>query len=152
MIVLIVIQSGANRWMVVANTTPDIFLIALILIAFRTSIINATLVGFALGLIQDAISGSIVFGLSALVKSICGYIIGTIKIKYPHFTASILLLIQFSVMFFHFVFYYWLIGRGTALGFLDVINQSFIHSLYTGFVLILLYFVLLKRIRFFHES
>ncbi|MBL7052939.1 MAG: rod shape-determining protein MreD [Candidatus Marinimicrobia bacterium] len=151
-IILIVIQSGVNRWLVVANTTPDIFLLVLILIAFRTSIIHATLVGFALGLIQDMISGSTVLGLSALVKTICGYVIGTVKMKYPHLTASVLLPMQFCVMFFHFIFYYWLIGRGTTIVFIDVLNQSFIHSLYTGLIFIMIYFGLLKRIRFFHES
>ena len=41
--------------------------------SFRVKIENSTWIGFVLGMIQDAVAGSAVFGLSALTKSLTGY-------------------------------------------------------------------------------
>jgi rod shape-determining protein MreD len=61
----------------VADVTPDIPLVMVILLAMRRGPESGALVGFAAGLLQDAAGGGLL-GVQALTKALLGFAIGTL--------------------------------------------------------------------------
>jgi len=139
------VQSIANRYLAVSDITPDFFLMTLLWISFRVKIEKATWIGFSLGLIQDAIAGSAVFGLSSLVKTFTGYMIGTAKLKYPFAKNLTLAILHISAIWIHFLLYYWFYHRGIDLSVLNTLGYSLVATIYTGSIFLLLDFVIVNR-------
>lgn len=64
-------------YIVVVHVVPDIILIFVIYLAIRDGQVAGTIAGFLLGLVVDLLGGEgSVLGLSALVKSITGFVAG----------------------------------------------------------------------------
>jgi rod shape-determining protein MreD len=74
-VALFVLQSTFVRFIAIESITPDILVIWIVYLALRYGQIHATVAGFLLGLIMDIISGNFL-GLSALSKTVCGFIAG----------------------------------------------------------------------------
>lgn len=68
-----VLQLTAISRVALGGLVPDLFLLATILLALRQEPERATLQGFALGLLQDALAGT-PLGLRAFVLSLVGFL------------------------------------------------------------------------------
>ena len=72
---LLLLQTTFIPFLSVGGFLPDIFLIWVVSVAIRRGQVEATITGFVVGLLQDAVSMQF-FGLSALTKTIAGFVAG----------------------------------------------------------------------------
>ena len=73
--VLILVQSSVMHWVSLEGITPDLLTVWIAYIALRQGQLRATVWGFSIGLAFDLVTGNF-FGLSALVKTLCGFVAG----------------------------------------------------------------------------
>jgi rod shape-determining protein MreD len=72
---LLLLQTTFIPFLSVGGFLPDILLIWVVYVAIRRGQMEATITGFVVGLLQDAVSMQF-FGLSALTKTIAGFVAG----------------------------------------------------------------------------
>ena len=72
---LLILQTTFVPFLSIGGFVPDIFLIWIVYIAVRYGQIEATVTGFLVGLLQDAVTVQF-FGLSALSKTAAGFVAG----------------------------------------------------------------------------
>ncbi|MGA3243118.1 MAG: rod shape-determining protein MreD [Bacteroidota bacterium] len=72
---LLLLQTTFIPFLSVGGFLPDVFLIWVVYVAIRRGQMEATITGFVVGLLQDAVSMQF-FGLSALTKTIAGFVAG----------------------------------------------------------------------------
>ncbi len=89
-----ILQLTAVPHVALGGLAPDLFLLATILLAFRQAPERATLQGFALGLLQDALAGT-PLGLRAFVLSLVGFltsIVGQVLLSASRFARALVVL------------------------------------------------------------
>lgn len=72
---LLLLQTSFIPFLSVGGFLPDILLIWVVYVAIKRGQMEATITGFVVGLLQDAVSMQF-FGLSALTKTIAGFVAG----------------------------------------------------------------------------
>lgn len=72
---LLVLQTTFIPFLSIGGFLPDIFLIWVVYVAIRRGQMEATVTGFVVGLLQDAVSMQF-FGLSALTMTVAGFVAG----------------------------------------------------------------------------
>jgi rod shape-determining protein MreD len=72
---LLVLQTTFVPFLSIGGFVPDLFLIWVVYIAVRRGQMEAIITGFLVGLLQDAVTTQF-FGLSALTKTIAGFVAG----------------------------------------------------------------------------
>ena len=72
---LLLLQTTFIPYLSIGGFLPDVFLIWVVYVAIRRGQMEATITGFVVGLLQDAVSMQF-FGLSALTKTIAGFVAG----------------------------------------------------------------------------
>jgi rod shape-determining protein MreD len=75
-ILALLLQTGVVRFLSLGGIVPDLLLLWVVVLAVRRGQIPATSAGFFLGLAQDLLSGDGMLGLSALTKTLAGFIAG----------------------------------------------------------------------------
>ncbi len=73
--VLIVLQASLVSYISIGPAVPDLLLLWIVYLAITIGQIRATLFGFSIGLVLDAIGGG-VLGLSSLTKTLAGFLAG----------------------------------------------------------------------------
>jgi len=132
---LVVLQSTFVRYIAIENIAPDILVVWIVYLALRYGQIHATVAGFLLGLIMDIISGDFL-GLSALSKTVCGFVAGYFYDETK--TAEILATYRFALMVFsaslvHNLVYFAIFVIGSELPFWrTIVLFGFTTSLYTS--------------------
>lgn len=131
---LLLLQTTFIPYLSIGGFLPDIFLIWVVYVAIRRGQMEATVTGFVVGLLQDALSMQF-FGLSALTKTIAGFVAGyffnensTEQTLGSYRFLTILLLSSFV----HNIIYYGVFLQGIQDSvFATMIEFSFFTSLYT---------------------
>ena len=72
---LLLLQTTFIPYLSIGGFIPDVFLIWVVYVAIRRGQMEATITGFVVGLLQDALSMQF-FGLSALTKTFAGFVAG----------------------------------------------------------------------------
>ena len=72
---LLLLQTTFLPLLSIGGFVPDVFLIWVVYVAVRRGQMEATVTGFIVGLLQDAVAMQF-FGLSALTKTIAGFVAG----------------------------------------------------------------------------
>jgi rod shape-determining protein MreD len=75
-ILALLLQTGVVRFLSLGGIVPDLLLLWVVVLEVRRGQIPATSAGFFLGLAQDLLSGDGMLGLSALTKTLAGFIAG----------------------------------------------------------------------------
>jgi rod shape-determining protein MreD len=75
-ILVLLVQTGIVRFLAVGGIIPDLLLLWIVTLAIRRGQIPATCAGFLLGFAQDLVSGDGMLGLTALTKTLAGFIAG----------------------------------------------------------------------------
>jgi rod shape-determining protein MreD len=134
-VTLVVLQSTFSRFIAIENITPDILVIWIVYLALRYGQVHATVAGFLLGLIMDITSGNFL-GLSALSKTVCGFVAGYFYDETK--TTQILATYRFALMVFftslvHNLIYFTIFVQGSELPFWRTLALSGLTtSLYTS--------------------
>ncbi len=84
---------------------PDLVVLVLIYIALRSGSFEATLLGFAIGLIQD-IDMPHNLGLNALVNAIVGFAVGWVRLHITAETFLVQIALIFGAVLLHDLIYY----------------------------------------------
>lgn len=118
-VVLILLQTTFIRFISIGGVTPDAMVVWLVYLALRYGQIHATVAGFILGFVMDIIGGDFL-GLSALSKTVCGFIAGyfydenkTTQTLASHRFALIVLFTSLA----HNVIYFTIFVQGSELPF-----------------------------------
>lgn len=135
LIILILLQKTIIGFISVSalNITPDIVLIALMVISVREGRLSGSVYGFFAGLLLDLISGSFL-GLSALCYAVTSFIAGNFKTENNKFLSKyyIILIILFGAIvsnLIYFIFYF----QGSPIEFSSVVlNYVLTSATYTA--------------------
>lgn len=145
---LILIQTQAMRLLSLEGMTPDILTIWVVYIAIRHGHPTGTIWGFIIGLAFDLVTGNFI-GLSALTKTICGFIAGyfynenkeVIILRSYRFIVIVL-----SVSFIQNVVYFLIFTQGTSIGMTRAIFEfGLVTTLYTAIISLIPMFIFSRK-------
>ena len=139
-VVLLLLQAGAVEMVSLRGIAPDLLLIFIAYLAVREGQMYALPWGFALGLVLDLTSGTVV-GLSALSKSVAaftaGYFYSDNMVSMTLSTYRFLIVVLVSA-FVHNAVYFTVFTLGSDIGFLGaVFGLGLASAFFTSTVAIL---------------
>ena len=109
--------------------TPDILIIFLSYIGYYYGRMEAIIMGFLLGLIQDFITQFEMIGIMAFVKSLIGYCLGSMALYRSIWHRNFRLLFIFIIYFLHFFIYHYIKLNGTAVSNFLYLKIILIHTI-----------------------
>lgn len=134
LLVAFVLQTTWGYAFDILELHPDLILLALVYIALRAGPFEATILGFAIGLLQDAYMPQNL-GLNALVKSLVGFGVGYGRSGIMADDLQVQTLLIFGVVLVHDLVYY--LGY-SGLGLADApffwLRYGLGRALYTGLI------------------
>ncbi|MBF8293567.1 MAG: hypothetical protein HW389_112 [Bacteroidetes bacterium] len=148
---LLLLQTTFVPFLSIGGFLPDPLLLWVVYVAIRRGQMEATITGFLVGLLQDAVSMQF-FGLSALTKTIAGFVAG--YFFNDNNTEQTLgsyrfLTILFLSSFVHNIVYYGIFLQGIQDSvFSTMIGFSLATSLYTVVVGVFPMFTFVRKYRF----
>lgn len=147
---LLLLQTTFVPFLSIGGFLPDPLLLWVVYVAIRRGHMEATITGFLVGLLQDAVSMQF-FGLSALTKTIAGFVAG--YFFNDNSTEQTLgsyrfLTILFLSSFVHNIVYYGIFLQGIQDSvFSTMIEFSVVTSLYTVVVGVFPMFTFVRKYR-----
>ena len=105
LLVVFVLQITWGYVFDILEVRPDLILLALVYIALRVGPFEATILGFGIGLFQDAYMPQNL-GLNALVKSVVGFGVGYGRVGIMADDIQVQTLLVFGVVLVHDLIYY----------------------------------------------
>ena len=147
---LLLLQTTFVPFLSIGGFLPDPLLLWVVYVAIRRGQMEATITGFLVGLLQDAVSMQF-FGLSALTKTIAGFVAG--YFFNDNSTEQTLgsyrfLMILFLSSFIHNIVYYGIFLQGIQDSvFSTMIEFSLVTSLYTVVVGVFPMFTFVRKYR-----
>lgn len=142
---LVVLQTTVVNLLAIKDVQPDGLLLALIYLALREGSMPAIVAGFSVGLLEDFLSTGFI-GLTALSKSIAGYVAGLYYGRRPTLTWSWTVLVVFSTAFVHDIVHNFTLALGKHVNFFYLILASaFPGAVYTTVVAFIIHNLLPKR-------
>jgi rod shape-determining protein MreD len=147
---LLLLQTTFVPFLSIGGFLPDPLLLWIVYVAIRRGQMEATITGFVVGLMQDAVSMQF-FGLSALTKTIAGFVAG--YFFNDNSTEQTLgsyrfLTILFLSSFVHNIVYYGIFLQGIQDSvFSTMIEFSIVTSLYTVVVGVFPMFTFVRKYR-----
>ena len=147
---LLILQTTFIPFLSVGGFLPDVFVIWVVYVAIRRGQLEATIAGFAVGLLQDAVTTQF-FGLAALSNTVCGFAAGYFynENNTEHTLGSYrFILIVLLCSFIHNFIYYGVFFQGVRDSvFAPMLEFSLATSLYTGIVSVLPMFTFVRKYR-----
>jgi len=151
---LLLLQTTFIPYLSIGGFLPDLFLIWVVYVAIRRGQMEATVAGFIVGLLQDAISMQF-FGLSALTMTVAGFVAGyffndnsTEQTLGSYRFLTILLLASFV----HNVIYYGVFLQGVHDAVLTTtIEFSIFTSVYTVLLGVFPMFTFVRKYRLYQS-
>lgn len=148
---LLLLQTTFIPFLSVGGFLPDLLLIWVVYVAVSRGQIEAMITGFAVGLLQDAVTMQF-FGLGALTKTVAGFVAGYFfnenSTEQTLSSYRFLMIILLS-SFVHNVIYYGIFLQGIQDSvFTTIIEFSVATGLYTGLVGVLPMFTFVRKYRF----
>lgn len=123
----------------IQSIRPDFILLVILFIGRFEGRLSGQLSGFGFGLLTDAIGMGSFLGLSALSKTISGFLSGYLKSKKNRISLLLFYSISVSFIFIHFLIFYLINFKGTGLGIHFIILRYVIPaSIYTAIFYILI--------------
>jgi rod shape-determining protein MreD len=147
---LLILQTTFIPFLSIGGFLPDILLIWVVYVAVRHGQMEATITGFLVGLLQDAVSMQF-FGLGALTKTIAGFVAGyffnensTEQTLGSYRFLTIILVSSFV----HNIIYYGIFLQGIQDSVVAVMLEfSIATSLYTALLSVLPMFTFVRKYR-----
>ena len=109
--------------------TPDILIIFLAYIGYYYGRMEAIIMGFLLGLIQDFVTQYELIGIMAFVKSLIGYGLGTMALYRSIWHRNFRILFIFIMYLLHFYIFYYIKLNGTTLPNVIFLQIILIHTI-----------------------
>ncbi len=132
---IVTMQTAFMPYVAIGGFLPDLLLIWVVYTSLRRGQIEATVAGFAVGLLQDLVATQL-FGLAALSKTVAGFVGGYFynENKTDQTLGSYqFLLIVGICSFMHNVIFFLIFLQGSDVPlFWTVLQYSFATTVYTG--------------------
>jgi rod shape-determining protein MreD len=150
-LVLLLLQTTFVPFLSIGGFLPDVLLIWVVYIAVTRGQLEAIITGFAIGLLQDAVTVQF-FGLSALTKTLAGFAAGYFYndnlTEQTLGSYRFLLIVLFS-SFVHNLVYYGIFLQGIQDALITtMVEFSVATSLYTALMAVFPMFTFVRRYRF----
>ena len=116
--------------------SPDLLIIFLTYIGYYYGRLEAIILGFLFGIIQDFATQFELIVVMSLIKSLIGYCLGTMALYRDIWHRNFRLLIIFSIYLFHFIIFQSIFMNSTAAPELLFIKIILIQSILCFFILI----------------
>jgi rod shape-determining protein MreD len=147
---LLILQTTFIPFLSIGGFLPDLFVIWIVYVAIRRGQLEASIAGFAVGLLQDAVTMQF-FGLGALSKAVCGFVGGYFfnenNTEQTLGSYRFLLIVLFSSMI-HNLIYYGIFLQGVQDSVIaTTIELSLATSVYTGALSVLPLFAFVRKYR-----
>jgi len=113
--VIILLQSTIVQLLAIKHIYPDFILVVLFLYALNVTQIPATVMGFSVGLAGDLLNGGSIIGLSALTKSVVGFLLGFQSKREKPLRPPRLLMLFVGISLFHDTIFHFLNTLGGSL-------------------------------------
>ena len=143
-----VLQTTWLDFISVSALKPDLILLIITIIALREGPILATLLGFSIGLLQDAYAPAD-FGLNALLKCTAGFAVGHGRSRVVSDNLQVQVALVFFTVLLHDLLYH---AITNAISLIDVpyfwIRYGLGRAIYTGLLGAFAYILLPLRQRF----
>lgn len=144
----LLIQVNVVQFLTIDGISPDLLMIWIVYLALTEGQLRSTLWGFSIGLAFDFVTGNFI-GLSALTKTICGFLAGYFfnenKTQLILGSYRILLIVLF-VSLIHNTVYFIVFTRGTTIGVLGAILQfGLATTVYTATITLLPMFIFARK-------
>lgn len=148
---LMLLQTTFIPFLSIGGFLPDILLIWVVYVAVRRGQMEATITGFFVGLLQDALTAHF-FGLTALTKTVAGFVAGYFynenSTEQTLGSYRFLLIVLLSSVA-HNLIYYGIFLQGIQDSvFTTMIEFSIVTGLYTGVLSLLPMFTFVRKYRF----
>ena len=118
--------------------TPDLLIILLTYIGYYYGRLDAIIIGFLFGLIQDLITQFELIGIMAFIKSMTGYCLGTLALYQGIWSRGYRILFIAIIFSFHFYLYQFVKLNGTSISNFLFIKIIFFQVL-LPFVILLIF-------------
>ena len=119
------------------DLTPDILIIFLAYIGYYYGRMEAIIMGFLLGLIQDFVTQFELIGIMAFVKSLIGYGLGTMALYHSIWPRNFRIFFIFIIFLLHFYIYYYIKLNGITISNLLFPKIILIQTILCFFILII---------------
>ena len=150
-LVLLLLQTTFVPFLSISGFLPDVLLIWVVYVAVTRGQLEATITGFAIGLLQDAVTVQF-FGLSVLTKTVAGFVAGYFfneNLTEQTLGSYRFLLITLLSSFVHNLLYYGIFLQGIQDALLTtMIEFSIAVSLYTALMGVFPMFTFVRKYRF----
>ena len=111
-LISIFLQLVLAPWMTIRDIRPDFVLILVLAVAQTSGRMTGQLFGFGMGLLIDAIGMGSFLGLSALTKTIAGFLAGFLKGQRNRLNPFVIYSINLAIIFLHFLLMYLINFKG----------------------------------------
>jgi rod shape-determining protein MreD len=150
-LVLLLLQTTFVPFLSIGGFLPDVLLIWVVYIAVTRGQLEATITGFAVGLLQDVVTVQF-FGLGALTKTLAGFVAGYFfneNLTEQTLGSYRFLLITLLSSFVHNLLYYGIFLQGIQDALLTtMVEFSVAVSLYTALMSVFPMFTFVRKYRF----
>ena len=109
--------------------TPDILIIFLAYIGYYYGRLEAIILGFLFGLIQDFVTQVELIGVMTFVKSLIGYGLGSMALYRSIWHRNFRIFFIFIIFLLHFFIYYYIKLNGTTVSNLLFLKIIFIQTI-----------------------
>ncbi|MBU1064061.1 rod shape-determining protein MreD [bacterium] len=139
----ILLQLVVAPWFSIQGIKPDFILVLVMFVAILYGRVYGQLYGFGFGLIVDMIGIGSFLGLSAMVKSIAGFLTGYLKGRRNRFNSFTLYTFTCFIIFFHYLIFFLINFHSTdySIQFL-VVRYILPETIYTSVLFIVFDYIL----------
>ena len=139
----VLLQLVVAPWLSIRGIKPDFILVLIMFAGMLYGRVYGQLYGFGLGLIVDMIGIGSFFGLSALTKTIAGFLSGYLKDRRNRFNGFTYYLFMCFIIFIHYLIFFLINFHSTdyAIQFL-VIRYILPETIYTSVLFIIFDYIL----------
>jgi rod shape-determining protein MreD len=135
----ILLQIVVAPWLTIQSIKPDFILILVLFVAIMQGRIYGQLFGFGIGLVVDSIGIGSFLGLSALSKTIAGFIAGYLKKKRNRLNKFAYYSIACFIVLVHFIIFYLINFKNSGYGVQYILLRYVLPEVvYTSVLFILL--------------
>ena len=138
----IIFQIIIAPWLSIQNIKPDFVLILVMFVALLQGRVFGQLYGFGIGMVVDVIGIGSFFGLSALSKTVAGFLAGYFKNRRNRFNHITFYSIYVLVIFIHFAIFFLINFKSTDYGTQFILLRYVLpETIYTSIIFILLDYI-----------
>jgi rod shape-determining protein MreD len=140
----ILLQVVFGSWLTICGIKPDFVLILVLFMAILNGRVFGQLFGFGMGLLVDIIGMGSFMGLSALSKTVAGFLAGYFKNHRNRINRLMFYGLNLLIIFIQFTIVYLINFKSTEMGTQYLFLRYIIpETVYTGLIFILLDYIFL---------